>query len=78
MQARWQQGCHGTGRDASCLACPARLHACTQPTRLPRMRHRSPAELAEALKAGKLPEEILQRFLDMDKNPFLSWLMRIG
>ncbi|KAL4434804.1 hypothetical protein ABPG77_005331 [Micractinium sp. CCAP 211/92] len=37
-----------------------------------------PAEMAEALKAGKLPQEILQRFLDMDSNPFLSWLMKIG
>ena len=37
-----------------------------------------PAELAEALKAGKLPPEILQRFLDMDANPFLSWLMKMG
>ena len=37
-----------------------------------------PAEMAEALKAGKLPEEILQRFLDMDRNPFLSWLMKMG
>lgn len=36
------------------------------------------AEMAEALKAGKLPQEILQRFLDMDSNPFLSWLMKIG
>ena len=36
------------------------------------------AELAEALKAGKLPQEILERFLDMDKNPMLSWLMKIG
>jgi hypothetical protein len=34
--------------------------------------------MAEALKVGKLPEEILQRFLDMDKNPFLAWLLRIG
>lgn len=37
-----------------------------------------PAQMAEALKAGKLPEEILQRFLDMDRNPFLSWLMKMG
>lgn len=37
-----------------------------------------PAEMAEALQAGKLPQEILQRFLDMDKNPFLSWLMKMG
>lgn len=36
------------------------------------------AEMAEALKAGKLPQEILQRFLDMDSNPFLSWLLKIG
>lgn len=34
--------------------------------------------MAEALKAGKLPQEILQRFLDMDTNPFLAWLLRIG
>ena len=37
-----------------------------------------PAEMAEALQAGKLPQEILQRFLDLDKNPFLSWLMKMG
>lgn len=37
-----------------------------------------PAEMAEALAAGKLPQEILQRFLDMDRNPFLSWLMKMG
>lgn len=37
-----------------------------------------PAEMAEALKAGKLPQEILERFLDMDRNPFLSWLLKIG
>jgi hypothetical protein len=39
---------------------------------------RSPpaADLAEALAAGKLPAEVLQRFLDMDKNPMLAWLMK--
>lgn len=37
-----------------------------------------PAEMAEALKAGQLPQEMLQRFLDMDKNPIFSWLLKIG
>lgn len=37
-----------------------------------------PADLAEALAAGKLPQEILQRFLDMESNPLLSWLMKNG
>ncbi|GAB4814932.1 hypothetical protein N2152v2_001978 [Parachlorella kessleri] len=37
-----------------------------------------PADMAEALSAGKLPQEMLQRFLDMDKNPILAWLLRIG
>jgi hypothetical protein len=36
------------------------------------------AEMAEALAAGKLPQEILQRFLEMEANPLLAWLMRIG
>jgi hypothetical protein len=34
--------------------------------------------MAEALAAGKLPQEILQRFLEMEANPLLAWLMRIG
>jgi len=37
-----------------------------------------PAELAQALKDGKLPAEILQRYLDMSKNPFFAWLMSFG
>jgi hypothetical protein len=34
--------------------------------------------MAEALAAGKLPKEILDRFLDLDRNPVLSWLLKIG
>jgi hypothetical protein len=37
-----------------------------------------PAELAQALKDGKLPAEMLQRYMDMSKNPFLAWLMSFG
>lgn len=37
-----------------------------------------PAEMAQALKDGKLPAEMLQRYVDMNKNPFLAWLMSIG
>ena len=35
-----------------------------------------PADLAEALASGKLPPEILQRFLDMQTNPLLAYLMQ--
>ena len=35
------------------------------------------AEFAEALRSGKLPAEIAQRFLDMNANPLLAWLMKI-
>jgi hypothetical protein len=37
-----------------------------------------PSELATAYKQGKLPAEILQRYLDLSKNPFLGWLLGIG
>lgn len=37
-----------------------------------------PADLAKALQDGKLPAEILQRYLDMSKNPFFAWLMSFG
>ena len=37
-----------------------------------------PAELAQALIDGKLPAEILQRYLDMNKNPFFAWLLSFG
>jgi hypothetical protein len=37
-----------------------------------------PAELAQAFKDGKLPAEMLQRYLDLSKNPFFAWLMSFG
>lgn len=37
-----------------------------------------PADLAQAMKDGKLPAEMLQRYLDLNKNPFFAWLMSIG
>ena len=37
-----------------------------------------PAELAQALKDGKLPVNIAERYVDLAKNPFLAWLLNFG
>ena len=37
-----------------------------------------PAELAKAAKDGALPAEILQRYLDLNKNPILAWLLNFA
>ena len=37
-----------------------------------------PAELAQALKSGKLPAEMAQRYLELSKNPFLAWLLNFA
>lgn len=37
-----------------------------------------PAELAQALKDGKLPAEMALRYTDLAKNPFLAWLLNFG
>lgn len=37
-----------------------------------------PAELASALKAGSLPAEMLKRYLALEKNVFLAWLLQFG
>jgi len=37
-----------------------------------------PAELAQALKDGKLPAEMIQRYLELSQSPFFAWLMTFG
>jgi hypothetical protein len=37
-----------------------------------------PAELASALEAGLLPAEMLKRYLALEKNVFLAWLLQFG
>lgn len=35
-------------------------------------------EMSQAVKAGTVPKEMIQRFVDMSNNPFLAWLMTFG
>ncbi|XP_075477050.1 protein RETICULATA-RELATED 4, chloroplastic-like [Primulina tabacum] len=37
-----------------------------------------PKDLAAAIEAGKVPGSIVYRFLELEKSPFLSWLLRFG
>lgn len=37
-----------------------------------------PAEMSQAVKAGTVPKEMIQRFVDMSNNPLLAWLMTFG
>uniref|UniRef100_A0A1D1ZRF7 Protein RETICULATA-RELATED 4, chloroplastic n=2 Tax=Auxenochlorella protothecoides TaxID=3075 RepID=A0A1D1ZRF7_AUXPR len=57
----------GEGRDSSITA--ALLLAGKAAT------DRFPAEIAAAIRAGRISQEVLARYLDMLKNPFLSWLL---
>lgn len=35
-------------------------------------------EMSQAVKAGTVPKEMIQRFVDMSNNPLLAWLMTFG
>ncbi|KAL3678178.1 hypothetical protein R1sor_021134 [Riccia sorocarpa] len=37
-----------------------------------------PKDLAAAVKGGKIPAEVVQRFLELEKSPIKNWLMRFG
>lgn len=37
-----------------------------------------PKDLAAAIEAGKVPGSIVYRFFELEKSPFLSWLLRFG
>lgn len=35
-----------------------------------------PADLAAAIKAGKIPASVVTRFLELEKSPFFRWLLQ--
>lgn len=37
-----------------------------------------PKDLAASIEAGRIPGLIVRRFLELEKSPLLSWLLRIG
>ncbi|XP_047952354.1 protein RETICULATA-RELATED 4, chloroplastic-like [Salvia hispanica] len=37
-----------------------------------------PKDLAAAIEAGKIPGSIVHRFFELEKSPFLRWLLRFG
>jgi hypothetical protein len=37
-----------------------------------------PSEMAQAVKEGKISAQIIDRYLNLSKNPFLSWLLNFG
>ncbi|KAK4414497.1 protein RETICULATA-RELATED 4, chloroplastic [Sesamum alatum] len=37
-----------------------------------------PKDLAAAIEAGRIPGSIVYRFLELEKSPFLGWLLRFG
>ena len=39
---------------------------------------RRPADLAQAYKAGKLPLDLAERYLDLAKSPFLALFLKFG
>lgn len=37
-----------------------------------------PADLASAIKEGKIPASVVERFLELEKSPFMRWLLQFG
>lgn len=37
-----------------------------------------PADLASAIKEGKIPASVVSRFLELEKSPFLRWLLQFA
>lgn len=37
-----------------------------------------PADLASAIKEGKIPASVVARFLELEKSPFMRWLLQFG
>lgn len=37
-----------------------------------------PSDLAAAIKDGKIPASVVSRFLELEKSPFLRWLLQFG
>ncbi|KAK6140527.1 hypothetical protein DH2020_025726 [Rehmannia glutinosa] len=37
-----------------------------------------PKDLAAAIEAGRIPASIVNRFFELEKSPFLGWLLRFG
>jgi hypothetical protein len=37
-----------------------------------------PSDLAAAIKAGRIPGDIVKRFLELEKSPLLGWLLQFG
>ncbi|XP_057807776.1 protein RETICULATA-RELATED 4, chloroplastic-like [Salvia miltiorrhiza] len=37
-----------------------------------------PKDLAAAIEAGRIPGSIVHRFFELEKSPFLGWLLRFG
>lgn len=37
-----------------------------------------PTDLAAAIEAGRIPGSIVRRFFDLEKSPFLGWLLQFG
>lgn len=35
-----------------------------------------PADLASAIKDGKIPAAVVARFLELEKSPFMQWLLK--
>lgn len=37
-----------------------------------------PKDLAAAIEAGRIPGSIVHRFFELEKSPFLQWLLQFG
>ena len=37
-----------------------------------------PADLAAAIKDGRIPASVVSRFLELEKSPFFRWLLQFG
>ncbi|KAM0045933.1 hypothetical protein Hdeb2414_s0009g00309811 [Helianthus debilis subsp. tardiflorus] len=37
-----------------------------------------PADLAAAVRAGRIPGSVVKRFLELEKSPFMRWLLQFG
>lgn len=37
-----------------------------------------PKDLAAAIRAGKIPPAVIERFLSLEKSAFMRWLMQLG